>query len=77
MASDAELWLTTVTATWPGTLRLKEIQYKVQARRRGIDKVLFECWIAVANQRVNPRVEVHVDFRAPENDWAPFLRPRP
>ena len=55
---DMELWLTTVTATHPGTLRLKEIQYRVDAVKMGASRRLFEASIEVANQRINPRVTI-------------------
>jgi len=57
--TDTDLWLTTVTATHPRTLRLMEIQYRVDAVRQGISRKLFEAGIEVADQRVNPRVTVH------------------
>ena len=53
---DTELWLTTVTATHARTRRLKEIQYRVDAVRRGESRRLFEASIEIANQRVNPIV---------------------
>ena len=57
--ADTELWLTTVTATHPRTLRLKEIQYRVDAVKRGSSRRLFEASIEVADQRLNPRVTVN------------------
>jgi hypothetical protein len=56
--ADTELWLTTVTMTQPRTLRLKEIQYRVDAVKGGISRKLFEAGIEVADQKVNPRVTV-------------------
>jgi hypothetical protein len=58
-AVDTELWLTTVTSTHPGTLRLKEIQYRVDAVKGHTSRRLFEASIEVADQRVNPKVSVH------------------
>jgi hypothetical protein len=56
---DTELWLTTVTTTHPRTLRLKEIQYRVDAVQKGLSRRLFEASIEVADQRLNPRVTVN------------------
>lgn len=64
--ADTELWLTTVTSTHPRTLRLKEIQYRVDAVKKGMSRKLFEATIEIADQRVNPRVTVHA---------TPFLMP--
>jgi hypothetical protein len=54
-----ELWLTTVTSTHPRTLRLKEIQYRVDAVHRGQSRCLLEASIEVSNDTVNPRVTVN------------------
>ena len=56
--ADTELWLTTVTATHPLSLRLKEIQYHVDAVPNGASRRLFEASIEVANEPLNPRVTV-------------------
>ena len=56
---STELWLTTVTATHPRTLRLKEIQYRVDAVHRGQSRCLLEAGIEVSNDTVNPRVTVN------------------
>jgi Bacterial toxin 4 len=56
---DTELWLTTATTTHPRTLRLKEIQYRVDAVRNGLSRRLFEASIEVADHRLNPRVTVN------------------
>ena len=57
--NNTELWLTTATATHPRTLRLKEIQYRVDAVRNGLSRRLFEASIEVADHRLNPRVTVN------------------
>ena len=57
--NDTDLWLTTVTATHLRTLRLKEIQYRVDAVKNGLSRKLFEASIEVADQRVNPRVTIN------------------
>ena len=56
---DTELWLTTVTETHPGSLRLKEIQYRADAVRGIEDRLLFEAEILITNDRINPRVTVN------------------
>jgi hypothetical protein len=56
--SDTELWLTTVTMTHPRTLRLKEIQYRVDAVKGDRSHKLFEASIEVADQKVNPGVTI-------------------
>lgn len=53
---DTELWLTTTTAAHPGTLRLKEIQYRVDAVKQGMSRRIFEASIEVEDKRINPRV---------------------
>lgn len=57
--ADTELWLTTVTETHPGSLRLKEIQYRVDAVKGAADRLLFEAEIQIANDRIYPRVTVN------------------
>ena len=56
--ADTELWLTTVTETHPRTLRLKEIQYRVDAVRGEEERRVLEASIEIADDRVNPRVHV-------------------
>jgi hypothetical protein len=56
---DVELWLTTVTTSHPRTLRLKEIQYRLDAMKSGMARKLFEASIEIADQRVSPRVTVN------------------
>jgi hypothetical protein len=57
--ADTELWLTTVTTTHPRTLRLKEIQYRVDAVKQGLSRRLFEASIEVADQSLHSRVTVN------------------
>lgn len=54
--ADTELWLTTVTSTHPRTLRLKEIQYRVDAVRGASTRRVFEASIEIADTRISPRV---------------------
>jgi len=56
---DTELWLTTVTSTHPRSLRLKEIQYRIDAVKQGRSKLMFEASIEVADNRDNPRITIH------------------
>jgi putative RNase toxin 4 of polymorphic toxin system len=56
--ADVELWLTTVTSTHPRTLRLKEIQYRLDAVRGTQSRRLFEASIGVSDSRDHPRVTV-------------------
>jgi hypothetical protein len=56
--ANVELWLTTVTSTHPRTLRLKEIQYRLDAVSGAESRRLFEASIAVSDSRDNPRVSV-------------------
>jgi Bacterial toxin 4 len=56
--ADTELWLTTVTATHGKSLRLKEIQYRIDAVKGGMSRRLFEASIEIADQKLNPRVTV-------------------
>lgn len=56
--ADVQLWLTTTTETHAGTLRLKEIQYRVDAEGRGTSRRLFEASIQIADERIHPRVSV-------------------
>ena len=58
------LWLTTATATHWGTLRLKEIQYRVDGFKDGEHVTLFETSIEIANTKVNPRVTIKGDPRS-------------
>jgi Bacterial toxin 4 len=56
--ADTELWLTTVTSTHPRTLRLKEIQYRVDAVKGSEARKLFEASIEIADQKIDPRITV-------------------
>lgn len=71
-----ELWLTTVTYTHPGTLRLKEIQYRVDAKVRAASRPLFEASIEVEDSRDNPKVWVHAMERWPRGGWEALLTDR-
>jgi hypothetical protein len=71
---NVDLVLTTVTYTHPGTLRLKEIQYRVDARRGGVSRPLFEASIEVADSRHNPKVSVNATLRTPQAAWKEYLR---
>lgn len=73
-ATDVELQLTTVTYTHPGTLRLKEIQYRVDAIRRGLSRPLFEASIEVEDTRVSPRVTCAARLRTPRELWQRLLK---
>jgi hypothetical protein len=53
---DVDLWLTTVTTTHPRSLRLKEIQYRVDAVRTLQSRRLFEVSIEIADSKISPRI---------------------
>ena len=72
-AADVELWLTTVTSTHPGTLRLKEIQYRLDVVRRGISKALFEASIEVENKTKVPRISISGRERHAISEWERFV----
>ena len=76
-AADTEVWLTTVTRAHSGTLRLKEIQYRLDALRRGVSRTLFEASIEVENKKDSPRITPNVLPRAPRSEWLYFLKPTP
>lgn len=72
--ADVDLILTTVTYSHPGTLRLKEIQYRVDARRKkGLSQPLFEAAIEVGNSKVNPKIAASVIIRTPESMWPRYV----
>jgi hypothetical protein len=54
-----DLWLTTATSTHNGTLRLREIQYRVDAVRGDGYECLFEASIEVSSDVDKPRVTVN------------------
>lgn len=56
--TDTELWLTTVTSTVPRTLRMKEIQYRVDAVRNRASRMLFEASIEIEDKRDSPKVVI-------------------
>lgn len=72
-SANVELVLTTVTYAHPGTLRLKEIQYRVTAVRGAQRHALFEAAIEVENKRQQPRVTVHARELLPRHSWTRFL----
>jgi hypothetical protein len=63
---DVELWLTTATLTHPRTLRLKEIQYRVDAVRKELSRTLFEASIEIEDRRFSPRVKIECTPFDPE-----------
>lgn len=73
-ASDVELMLTTVTYSHTDTLRLREIQYRIDAVRKGRTTQLFEASIEVENQTVNPRVTIEATPYLPRELWERLLR---
>jgi hypothetical protein len=58
---DTELYLTTVTTTVPGTLRLKEIQYKLEAVKGTQTVRVFEASVSIEDKRESPKVDIHVE----------------
>ena len=70
-APNVEIWLTTVT--YPGTLRLKEIQYRVDAVKLGQSRTLFEASIMVENKRTLPRITTQGRQRHPLHEWESFI----
>jgi hypothetical protein len=72
-ANDVDLWLTTVTSTHPGTLRLKEIQYRLDAVRKGTSKTLFEASIEVEDNKKAPRISIHGRQRHATHEWERFI----
>jgi len=71
---DAQILLTTVTYTHTGTLRLREIQYKVEVVRQGNRRALFEAAIEVENKKQLPRVTIQARLRTPRETWLALLR---
>jgi hypothetical protein len=71
--SSVELNLTTVTFTHPGTLRLKEIQYRVDAVRGRVTRALFEVSIEVEDKRTRPKVIITAQERMPRDEWESAL----
>jgi hypothetical protein len=72
--ADVDLILTTVTYSHPGTMRLKEIQYRVDARRKkGLSQPLFEAAIEVGNSKVNPKIAAGVIIWTPESLWDRYI----
>ena len=72
-ARDVDLWLTTVTATHPKTLRLKEIQYRVDAVRKGQSRTLFEVSIMVEDKKTFPRITIDGRERHASHEWLSFI----
>lgn len=58
-----DLWLTTVTTTHPGSLRLAEIEYQVDAVHEGRSRTVFEATIKISNSKSNPVVDVQFTAR--------------
>lgn len=71
---DRALLLTTATYSHPGTIRLKEIQYRIDVVRNGMARALFEASIEIENKRVFPRVSIHVELRTSREAWGALLR---
>jgi hypothetical protein len=72
-AADVEILMTTVTYSHPGTLRLKEIQYRIDAVRADIATRLLEVSIHVQDRRDNPRVWTELEFHLAVECWPEFL----
>jgi hypothetical protein len=73
-AANVDLWLTTVTYTHPRTLRLKEIQYRVDAVRHGQPRALFEASITVEDKKTFPKIAVDIRERHSRQDWFSFVK---
>lgn len=73
-AADVELRLHTVTYSHPGTLRLREIQYRIDAIRHGVPRRLFEAYIEVENKKDRPRVTANALLVTPMEVWEPYLK---
>lgn len=71
---DVQLMMTTTTYTHPGTLRLKEIQYSLDAVRGGLTKTLFEASIEIENKKTAPQVWINARERTPFVDWPKIIR---
>lgn len=72
-ASDVELWLTTVTSTHANSLRLKEIQYRVDATRAGQSRSLFEASIEIEDRKIQPRISIQANPRHERHVWMSFV----
>ena len=58
---DAKLLLTTETKAHEGSLRLKSIDYKLEAEMNGERSRIYEASIEVENKRDNPKVTVSAE----------------
>ena len=76
-SDDVRLFLTTVTYTHSNTLRLKEIQYKIDAWRDNQKFTLFEAAIEVQDKKQSPRITPTVELRLDRDQWRIFLKSRP
>jgi hypothetical protein len=56
--ADMDLWFTTVTCTHARTLRLKRIEYRLQASRGAVTRSLFQASIEISDSRDQPRIVV-------------------
>jgi len=75
-APDVELFLTTDTAAWPGTRRLRCIEYVLEAKRGAVRRTLFEASIEVSNDRERPRVTIRATPRGDFEEFLPVLPKR-
>lgn len=73
-APDVEFELTTITYTHPGTLGLREIQYRIDALRDGRAEPLFEASIEVENRRQLPRIAIAAAPRLSSVLWRQYLK---
>jgi hypothetical protein len=78
-APGVRIFMTTVTETWPGTLRLKEIQYKLEAELPGkISRThIWDAEINVTDSRDAPRASKSVTERSGWSMIDQFLAPAP
>jgi outer membrane biosynthesis protein TonB len=78
-APDVKLLLRTETTAHPGTMRLKEITYRLSAQRAGgKGTILFERTIEVGSDPVKPKVWLREsDFPSTPADWPQFLAEKP
>jgi hypothetical protein len=75
-APDVELYLTTDTTPWPGTLRLQCIDYKLDAKRGSKRRTLFEASIEIENKRQSPRISISASPYANFEDFLPAPSPK-
>lgn len=69
VGKGVDLVLTTITHAHPGSARLRDIRYRLEAIRSGDRAALLDASLSIEDRRESPRVSLHVHQRTTRPLW--------